>query len=362
MKKKINVALLFGGKSFEHEVSLLSARSVLHVIDREKYELTLIGIDKEGVWHFLEEGKHFVHENNPEEIGLGLSRGLVEVSSLKDFVDVVFPILHGPNGEDGTVQGVLKVFGVPYVGADILGSAIGMDKDVSKRLLKEAGIPVAKFLTIHHHEKNLWPVEKVGEKLPFPLFVKPANAGSSVGISKVKNPSQFEKAVEIAFRYDRKIVVEQGIKGTEIQCSVMGNEKPLVSLPCQIIPKGEFHSYSSKYLDVQGAEFFIPAKISQEETTRAQELSLATYKTLCCEGLARVDLLRSEEGELFVSEINTIPGLTEISPYTKMWKASGVSYLALIDRLIEYALARHSRDNALSRDIEQHEKRAVSHV
>lgn len=364
MKKKINVGLLFGGKSFEHEISLLSAQSVYSVIDREKYNITLLGIDKEGNWHFLEEGKHFLNADSPERIALGSSDGLIDAFTLRESrkIDVIFPILHGPNGEDGTVQGLLKLIDIPYVGPDILGSSIGMDKDVSKRLLREAGIPLAKFITIHAHEKNLWPPERILEEMPFPLFVKPANAGSSVGISKAKNLLEFEKAIDIAFRYDRKIIVEETIEGTDVQCSIMGNEDPIASLPCQIVPIGEFHSYTSKYLDKGAAKFFIPANISEEEMKLAQELSLKAYKTLCCEGMARIDLLRSSDGEIFVSEINTIPGLTEISPYTKMWDASGIDYRELIDRLIEYALARYERDKRLVTVIDPKEKWVAHHV
>lgn len=349
MQKKINVAVIFGGKSVEHEVSLQSARNVIHALDKNKYNPILMGIDKDGKWHFFEESDYLLDEEDPKAIALGAKKGEVELLEIaeKKSVDVGFPVLHGLYGEDGTVQGLLKLANIPYVGADVLGSAIGMDKDVMKRLIRDAGIPTPKFITIHRHQKHLWPCEKIKTFFPFPFFVKPSNSGSSIGINKIHSVSEFDEMVDYAFQFDRKIIIEETISGFEIQCGLIGNEYPIVSLPCQIIPKGEFHSYASKYLDPDGAEFIIPANLSSEELTLVQTLSLQAYRVLCCEGMARVDLFLTKEGKVYFSEINTIPGLTKLSPFSKMWEATGISYSEMLDRVIQLAIDRHRKEEQL---------------
>lgn len=354
MKNKINVGVLFGGKSVEHEVSLQSARNVICALDREKYHVILMGIDKAGKWYFHDEIDYLLYPEDPKKIVLGPAKGEIELLQAVEtnVIDVVFPILHGLYGEDGTVQGLLKLANIPYVGADILGSAVGMDKDVMKRLIRDAGLPTPKFISVCRHERHVWPFEKIQELFPFPFFVKPANSGSSIGISKVSSREKFEEAINHAFLFDRKILIEEGIAGAEIQCSLMGNEYPIVSLPCQIIPKGEFHSYASKYLDPEGAEFIIPAKLTPEELTKVQMISLKAYQVLCCEGMARIDLFLTKDGHVYFSEINTLPGLTNNSPYAKMWQATGFSYSEMLDRLIELALERHRREQQLVSRIE----------
>ncbi|NGX26511.1 MAG: D-alanine--D-alanine ligase A [Chlamydiae bacterium] len=358
MKKKINVGILFGGKSVEHEVALQSAKSVVEALDREKYNVILIGIDKEGKWHLHEESDYLLNADDPKAIALGPKKREVQLQK-EEAIDVVFPALHGAYGEDGSIQGLCKLANLPFVGANILGSAVGMDKDVMKRLIRDAGIPTPKFISVHQHERHLWTFEKVEKILTFPIFVKPSNSGSSIGISKVKSFSEFEEAIDFAFQFDRKILIEEAVDGVEVQCALLGNEHPIVSLPCQIKPKGEFHSYASKYIDPDGAEFLIPAPLTPEQLSNVQTTARQAYKILCCEGMARVDLFLSNEGEIFFNEINTLPGLTNMSPYTKMWQATGLSFSEMLDRLIQLALDRHRKEEKLVTKIEAKEQQCV---
>lgn len=361
MHKKLRVGIIFGGKSTEHEISLISARNVVSAIDPDKYEVVLIGIDKKGQWHVNDAQKFLASSDNPRLVNLtetnqnvtlvttGHQKCLVHLdASRKELpIDVMFPIMHGVYGEDGTIQGLLKLMGVPFVGASVLGSAIGMDKDVMKRLLKEAGLPIAKFICVHKHERNLYSFDDVVSKVGLPFFVKPANTGSSVGIAKVKNAQEFQASFDDAFRYDRKIIIEEFIQGREFECSVLGNERPICSLPGEVIPHHEFYSYEAKYLDEKGASFQIPADIAPSLIDRFQKLAAQAYKVLCCEGMARVDFFLTPTREMFINEINTIPGFTKISMYPKMWEASGLSYSDLIDRLIQLALERHTEETSL---------------
>jgi D-alanine-D-alanine ligase len=261
-------------------------------------------------------------------------------------VDVVFPILHGPFGEDGTIQGFLKLADIPFVGPGVLGSAVGMDKDAMKRLLRDAGIPIGKFITVKSHEQapSFAEIETVLGK---PFFIKPANMGSSVGISKVNDEAHYGSAIKDAFQYDIKIIIEEFIPGREIECAVLGNEEPAASVPGEIIPSHEFYSYDAKYLDENGAALEIPAKIDEKTKKRIQELAIKTFHALCCEGLSRVDFFLKEDGEIIVNEINTMPGFTRISMYPKMWEASGITYTELISRLIELAISRHEKEHVL---------------
>ncbi len=361
MKRRLRIAILFGGKSAEHEISVLSAKNILEAIDKSKYEAVLIGIDKQGKWYLNEASRHLLHVDKPTSIRLSRrSRNVTLVPrgrqghlvSLKDHkrvgrVDVVFPVLHGPFGEDGTVQGLLKLANIPFVGAGVLGSALGMDKDAMKRLLRDAGIRTAKFLVFHSHQKDEIHFEDVENQLGFPFFVKPANLGSSVGINKVKDRKQFEHAVREAFQYDNKILVEEYIQGREIECSVLGNDHPIASLPGEIIPQREFYSYEAKYLDENGALLETPAKLPADIVKEVQAISIKAFKVLCCEGMARVDFFLRDNKEVIVSEINTIPGFTKISMYPKLWEASGISYTELIDRLIQLARERFEREQKL---------------
>lgn len=355
MKKRLRVAILFGGKSAEHEISLISARNIVAAMDPNKYDVVAIGIDKQGRWH-LDEGARLLRgkDHSSVEIGDSDSAAAVRPGDTPTplvggggfgAVDVVFPILHGPFGEDGTVQGLLKLANLPFVGAGVLGSAVGMDKDVMKRLLRDAKIPTPKFLAFGRADK--FSFTRIKKVLGMPLFIKPANLGSSVGISKVTQPAQFGVAVKEAFRYDNKIIIEQCIRGREIECSVLGNERPIASLPGEIIVGHEFYSYDAKYIDDKGARFEIPAKLPKAVVKKVRAMALKAYQTLCCEGMARVDFFVQANGRVLVNEINTIPGFTAISMYPKMWAASGISYPKLIDRLIQLALQRHRSEMRL---------------
>lgn len=348
IKKKIRVAILFGGRSAEHEVSLRSAQTVFDSLDREKYEPVLIGIDKHGRW-LLQEKIAVLGDGSDSSVALIPSSG----GSLKSMtsgatggpIDVVFPVLHGPFGEDGTVQGLLKLANVPFVGAGVLGSAVGMDKDVMKRLLRDAGLPIGKFLVFRHTDAPQW--ERVTRELGAPVFVKPANLGSSVGVSKSRNEKEFTEAVAVAFQYDTKIITEEYIPGREIECAVLGNDAPSASVPGEIIPHHEFYSYEAKYLDENGASLEIPAQLADEMVKKIQAIAIQTFQALACEGLGRVDCFLTPDNKIFVNEINTIPGFTSISMYPKLWEASGISRRDLVDRLIQLALERFAREQKL---------------
>ncbi|NVM25535.1 MAG: D-alanine--D-alanine ligase [Desulfobacterales bacterium] len=361
MERKIRVGVIFGGKSAEHEVSLQSAKNIIEAIDKDKYEVVLIGMDKKGRWYLSEVSRYLLEEDDPrlirladtdEELGLipgEQSNQLLNISTHQrvEKLDVVFPVLHGPYGEDGTVQGLLKLASIPFVGADVLGSAIGMDKDVMKRLFRDAGIPTAKFLVFHQSSRGAIDFEEVKSQLGSPVFVKPANLGSSVGIRKVDSKDEFDEAVILAFEYDNKILIEEYIEGREIECSVLGNEEPIASLPGEVLPQHEFYSYEAKYIDEKGAILEIPVKLPKDVTEQIQEYALRAFKALCCEGMARVDLFLKDDNEILVNEINTIPGFTQISMYPKLWEVSGLSYTELIDRLIQLAIERFERDRKL---------------
>ncbi|MBI2607717.1 MAG: D-alanine--D-alanine ligase [Candidatus Doudnabacteria bacterium] len=362
-KKKIRVAVIFGGKSAEHEVSLQSAKNVIEALDKDKYEPVLIGIGKDGRWFLNQRSQFLLHADNPKLVKLnkenktvalvseGRTTDLVAIESgEKRGIDVVFPVLHGPFGEDGTIQGMLKLMDIPFVGPSVLGSAIGMDKDVMKRLLKAADIPTPKFLVFDSPKTADF--KQVKAILGLPVFVKPANLGSSVGVSKAKDRVQFLKAIKQAFAFDRKIIVEQFIEGREIECAVLGNEKPRASIPGEVIPHHEFYSYDAKYIDEHGAVLEIPAKLPKKLVKEVQDLAVRTFKVLCLEGMARVDFFLSKRGKLFVNEANTIPGFTKISMYPKLWEASGISYPDLIDRLIQLALERHRKEKNLKTNYE----------
>jgi D-alanine-D-alanine ligase len=360
MKRKLRVALLFGGKSAEHEISLISARNIFAAMDKKKYDVIAIGIDKQGRWH-VDEGARLLrdaahaqvefHDDGREAALLpgDSSTPVIRRSAGTAFgpVDVVFPVLHGPFGEDGTVQGLLKLVNLPFVGAGVLGSAVGMDKDIMKRLLRDAKIPIAKFMVFERQDQKQISFAKVKRALGLPFFVKPANLGSSVGISKVNKQSQFGPAVKDAFRFDNKIIIEEGIQGREIECSVLGNDKPIASLPGEIIVQHEFYSYDAKYIDNQGARFEIPARLPKQIVKEIQKIAVRAYRVLCCEGMARVDFFLRPGGQPLVNEINTIPGFTKISMYPKMWEASGLKYSRLIDRLITLALERAQKERRL---------------
>jgi len=388
--KKLRVGILFGGRSGEHEVSLLSAASVFSAIDKGKFEVVPIGITKEGRWltaadaERLLQGKGFGESASKAHLRAGdpeatpgaavLARGEAvmvppepqrQPGSLTPFqteaglarrvsdrainVDIIFPVLHGTFGEDGTIQGLLELADIPYIGAGVLGSAAGMDKDVMKSLFLATGLPIVKHVTVL---RSAWESEPkkaqklVESKLKYPVFVKPANLGSSVGISKAHDRKELGPAIEEAAKFDRKIVIEQGVGGSqqkarEIECSVLGNDKPEASVPGEIVPGKEFYDYTAKYVD-EGSQLIIPAKLSKTETKRVQHLAISAFKAVDCSGLARVDFLMDPKNrKIYLNEINTMPGFTAISMYPKLWAASGLAYPDLIERLIQLGQERH---------------------
>jgi D-alanine-D-alanine ligase len=314
------VAVIYGGRTGEHEISLRSAKSIIDAMDPEKYKVLHYVISKEGKW-----------SPRPIQPEPGGNPG----------IDVVFPALHGTFGEDGTVPGLLELADLPYVGAGVLASSVSMDKDMMKRVAKERGLPVVEYRVVSGS------IESTCGDLGFPVFVKPANLGSSVGISKARNCEELKAAVELARAYDRKVIVERGITGRELECAVLGNEDPVASAPCEILPSREFYDYEDKYL-LDRAQTVIPADLSPEQTAEIQRLAVECYRAVECEGMARVDfLLESATGKLYINEINTIPGFTSISMYPKMWEYSGLAMPKLIDRLIELALKRHAAKQRL---------------
>lgn len=370
MNRKIRVGILFGGQSAEHEISLLSAKNIIDAIDRRKYEVVLIGIDKRGGWHLQPPDGFLLNEANPEFICLNASSEELAIVPEKDEqkflslssqqpigqIDVVFPVLHGPYGEDGTVQGLLKMADIPFVGAGVVGAAVGMDKDVMKRLLRDAGIPIAAFFTVTAGSRNKLAFQEVKTTLGLPCFVKPANLGSSVGISKAHDEEEFERALDIAFQYDRKVLLEEYIEGREIECSVLGNDDPIASVPGEIVTdshKHQFYSYEAKYLDEHGAALHIPAQLPDHLIQKIQSLSVRTFQTLCCEGMARIDCFLTGDERVVINEINTIPGFTKISMYPKLWEASGISPADLIERLLQLALERHQQEKTLATALEK---------
>jgi D-alanine-D-alanine ligase len=319
---KTRVAVLQGGRSGEHEISLRSGRSIIEALVGSGYEVIPYTIDKAGKWS---------------------PRPILPEPGGNPGIDVVFPALHGTFGEDGTVQGLLELADLPYVGAGVLASSLAMDKEMMKRICAERGLPMVEYATLYRSNLE---TAGVGERFGFPVFVKPANLGSSVGISKAHDSGELDRAVRLAAQFDRKIVVERAIVGQELECAVLGNDEPVASAPCEIVPSREFYDYEDKYL-LDKARVELPARISAEKTAELRRLAVECYRAVECSGMARVDfLLEAATGKLYINEINTIPGFTSISMYPKMWEHSGIPMSKLIDRLIELAIERHAAKNA----------------
>jgi D-alanine-D-alanine ligase len=384
MARKLRVGVLFGGRSGEHEVSLLSAASILKAIDRRKFDVVPIGITKEGRWlaaaqaHGLLEGDNsavarrlragdpeatpgakLLHEGIPTLFSPEPAEGALVVNAKQgqagqSSLDVVFPVLHGTFGEDGTIQGLFELAGIAYVGSGVLGSSAGMDKDVMKRLFAQAGLPIVKHVTLLRSDWETSPrkaVTRVEAALKYPMFVKPANLGSSVGISKAHDRSELGPALELAARYDRKLIVEQGVgggnsKARELEVGVLGNDDPKASVVGEIIPGKEFYDYEAKYLS-EGSVPVIPARLNRAESKQIRDMAVAAFRACDLAGLARVDFLMEPDGKrrIFLNEVNTLPGFTQISMYPKLWEATGIPYKDLITRLIELALERQSEKN-----------------
>lgn len=358
---KLRVGVVFGGKSAEHEVSLQSAKNIVDAMDKSRFDVVLLGIDKQGQWHINDANNYLQNASDPARIALNPSESsvalvpgqpsqqLMNASDAKPFpqVDVIFPIVHGTQGEDGTLQGLLRMANLPFVGSDVLGSAACMDKDVTKRLLRDAGLAIAPFVTLTRSTRDRMTFSEIQAKLGLPLFVKPANQGSSVGVSKVTNEAQYHAAVSLAFEFDHKVVVETGITGREIECAVLGNDDPQASTCGEIVLNSEFYAYDTKYIDDNGAQVVVPAAIAPEVNDHIRAIAVQAYQTLGCAGMARVDVFLTPDNKVIINEINTLPGFTNISMYPKLWQASGLGYTDLITRLIELALARHQADSAL---------------
>lgn len=364
--KKTRVIILCGGRSAEHEISLLSARNVLQALDRERYEPVVVGIDKLGHWRQESARTLEAATGDPRNVALDARASAVTIEQGLALVDrpgepltsddVVFPVLHGTYGEDGTVQGLLELAGVAYVGAGVLGSAVGMDKDVAKRLLRDAGIPIVDFhvVTAGALRANAATALAPAHALGFPMFVKPANAGSSVGVSRVREPGALEAAVRAALAFDRKVLLERGVDAREIECAVLGNDDPRASIPGEIIVSHSsgFYSYDAKYVDPNASTWKIPADIPPALAARVQELAVATFRALDLAGMARVDFfLDRGTGALYVNEVNTLPGFTAVSMYPKMWEATGLGPTALVTRLIELAIERRDARRALATNV-----------
>lgn len=356
MKKTI--ALIFGGKSAEHEVSLRSAKNVSDALDKDQFSPVLIGISKEGSWYRFPDMGVFSNvaiedkalPASAEPVALISLQGKPVLYSLKDQsktnLDCAFPIMHGTMGEDGTIQGLFKMVQIPFVGCGVWSSAAGMDKEVMKRLLAEAKIPNARYMLLTPWQNNSW--SEISAKLDSPFFIKPANAGSSVGVHKIKNEAEFADKLKDAFQFDTKVLAEEFIQGRELECSVMGhNHAPKASLPGEVIPQHEFYSYEAKYVDDNGALLQIPAKLEADVVKRLQAMAEKTFHVMGCDGLTRVDFFLKPNGELYINEINTIPGFTKISMYPKMWEATGLSYKDLITGLIRLAFEKFEADQKL---------------
>lgn len=359
--QKIKVGVLFGGRSPEHNISLLSASNVIDNIDRQKFEVVLLPIDKDGIWHYNDGDLRLDNPGNAQLVSLPAYDNVIYLSqnagdhSIIDKstgkvianIDVLYPVLHGAFGEDGSIQGLAKVAGLPCVGCGILGSSAGMDKDVTKRLLRDSGIGIADFVTLRKGYNDQLSYAEIKKKLGGELFIKPANLGSSVGVAFVDNEEDFNIAVREGFLYDPKVIVEEKIVGREIECAVLGNEKPSASVIGEILPKTEWYTFENKYVDDDGAGLEIPAKLTIEEAERARSIAIDTYINLECCGLTRVDMFLKPDGDIIVNEINTIPGFTQISMYPKLWGQSGIEYQDLITKLIHLAIEKFEAENNL---------------
>ena len=367
------LGIVCGGRSGEHEVSLQSARGITLAVERERFRPVLLAVDKQGQWRLGSLESLLLDPTDPARVrlnpaapvvlparvasaaGAGRLALLDATGRVLDTLDVAFPIIHGTDGEDGALQGWLRMAGVPFVGADVLGSAIGMDKHVMKRLLAQAGLPSARFAAAHPGEDFQALFERVRQELGVPVFVKPAALGSSVGVSRVTSRAEFEQALAQAFRYDQKVLVEEAVPGRELECSVLGNRlspthAPRASLAGEIRPKRGFYSYAAKYLEADGAELLVPAPLDAATLARVQALALRVFDVLECDGMARVDFFLRPDGQLLVNEINTLPGFTPISMYPKLWEASGLPFPKLVTQLVELALEREAQRRALVRD------------
>lgn len=354
MSKKKKVAILYGGRSVEHGVSVNSARNIFEYIDKELFEPLTIGISKSGQWYLTSGVTKDVEQGKALGLILDAQRPGFTLLSSGDRIktDVIFPVLHGTDGEDGSIQGLIKAMDIPMVGTGVLGSSMSMNKIVAKRLLAEAGLPVTNFVTFHYSEKEQISMEEIKTKIGFPFMIKSASLGSSVGVSKVKDQDSFVKAIEDAFRFDDYLIAEEFITGREIECAILGNYPPEASMPGEITisKQYEFYTFEAKYVDPEAVKIDVPAKLSEAEAERIRKVSVDAYKALYCEDFSRVDLFLTSEGKIYINEINTIPGFTNSSMYPMMWKERGISFSDLITRLLDLATERYDRGKRIERD------------
>lgn len=361
MSTKTKVAMVFGGKSPEHNISILSCKNIYNAIDKDLYELVLVYIDRKGIWHFCPEGMVLTDGDNPKTVQFSGAltpvyfsqntdeKCLVDVKTAEILakIDVFYPVLHGNFGEDGSVQGLAKLANLPCVGCGILGSAVGMDKDIAKRVLRDGGIGIAPFVTLRKGFSDQTSYQQVANQLGNELFIKPATLGSSVGVSFVDNQEDYDIAMKLAFDYDTKVLVESKMKGREIECAVMGNETIEASGIGEVLPKTAWYTFENKYVDDDGAKIAIPADLTPEQAEKARQVAIETYRLLECRGLTRVDMFLLEDDEVIINEINTLPGFTKISMYPKLWAQAGLAYTQLITKLITLAEEEHKRVNEL---------------
>ena len=351
---KLSVGILYGGKSVEHDISLLSAKNILQNIDVNKFEISLLAIDKEGKWYLCDDINKPINSGEPLSAMMDAKNPYLFTRDKQIILDVIFPILHGTDGEDGSVQGLLQTMNIAYVGSGVLGSAASMDKLLAKRVLLSAGLPVADFESFHHYERDSIDFNKLVEHLGLPFIIKPANLGSSVGVSKISSEEFFDRALDDAFKYDKSILIEEFIDGREVECAILGNERPLASVAGEVVLSSnyDFYSFTAKYEDPDSAKITIPAEIPETVHEEIKDLCLTAYKLLNCHDLARVDLFVQPNGSIFINEINTLPGFTNISMYPSLIQYEGISYQELITRLIEMARDRYLGGSRIITDYE----------
>ena len=354
MSEKLNIAILYGGRSVEHEISIRSAKNVVANIDTDSYSIVLLGIDKNGSWHLNKTIDDEIKSGASVSISLDVSApNLIENKTGRTIkIDVVFPVLHGTDGEDGSIQGLFSSLNLPVLGSGVLGSAVSMDKIISKKILKECGIPVAAYLEFSKSQKSTIQFENIVNEVGLPFMIKSAALGSSVGVSLIKSKSDFSEALDDSFTYGDKVIIEQFIKGRELECAVMGNEHPVASVPGEIVlvKDYDFYTYEAKYLDVDATKIVLPADVDKSTTEEIKSKAILAYQALCCEDFARVDLFLTEEGNVIINEINTIPGFTNASMFPMMWQKMGISYTELISKLISLCLKRHNASIELETD------------
>lgn len=356
--RKLQVGILYGGRSVEHAVSINSARNIAQYIDRNKFEPFLFGIDQNGKWYNTHQVSKDFTKGADVDLYLNPANPTFEFAGVHAPMDVMFPLLHGTDGEDGSVQGLLQTMNIPCVGSGVLGSALSMNKIVAKQLMQSAGLPIGKFLYFNRLERSKIDFKKIEAAIGLPFMVKSASLGSSVGVSKVKSEADFNKAVEDSFQYDDEILFEEFIKGREVECAVLGNYPPQASLPGEIVinPQYEFYTFDAKYVDPDAVQIDVPAKLNESIAKEIQTLSVKAYQTLRCLDYARVDLFLADSGKVYINEINTIPGFTNSSMFPMMWKERGISFTDLITKLIELSIERHKRSEGVKRNFQSNLK------